>query len=97
LMSDPQRSGVGQFSRRTDLAALVVVFTFGALLNAFGMVSPVYALESWLARTLHVQSEAPVLGLIFFLMLAVEPFILLGAAVWLMTQPMEMRGTFLMQ
>lgn len=80
LMTDPRRSGVGQFSRRTDLAALVVVFTFGALLNAFGMVSPVYALESWLAGVLHVHAEAPVLALLFFLALVAEPFLLLGAA-----------------
>ncbi len=83
LMTDPHRSGVGQFSRRTDLAALVVVFTFGALLNAFGMVSPVYALEGWFARTLHAQSEATVLGLLFFLMLVAEPLLLLWAAGWL--------------
>ena len=50
LWTDPRRSGVGFFSQRKDLAALVLVFTFGALLNAFGMVSPVYALEAWLAR-----------------------------------------------
>ena len=45
LMTDPMRSGIGLFSRRKDLAALVIVFTFGALLNAFGMVSPVYVVE----------------------------------------------------
>jgi polyferredoxin len=83
LMTDPHRAGVGQFSRRGDLAALVVVFTFGALLNAFGMVGPVYAFEGRLARALHVSAEAPVLGLIFFLMLVVEPAVLLGAAGWL--------------
>ena len=46
LMVDPRRSGIGVFSRRKDLAALALVFTFGSLLNAFGMVSPVYALET---------------------------------------------------
>src|SRR5271155_5298431 len=45
LMVDPIRSGIGYFSRRKDLAALAIVFTLGALLNAFGMVSPVYAVE----------------------------------------------------
>jgi ferredoxin len=83
LMTDPLRAGVGIFSRRNDLAALVIVFTFGALLNAFGMVSPVYAFENSLATFLHVRGEAPVLGLLFFLMLVVEPVILLGAAGWL--------------
>ncbi len=83
LMIDPMRSGVGYFSRRKDLAALVIVFTFGALLNAFGMVSPVFVLESWLGSVLHVSHEAPVLGMIFGLMLIIEPILLLGLAAWL--------------
>jgi hypothetical protein len=83
LMTDQRRSGIGFFSRRKDLAALTLLFTFGALLNAFGMVSPVYALESWLGRALHVHSEAPVLALIFTFSLIVEPLVLLGLAAWL--------------
>jgi len=83
LMTDPMRSGIGFFSRRRDLAALTIVFTFGALLNAFGMVSPVYALESWMAGCLHAGHEAPVLGLIFAMFLIVEPALLVGAATWL--------------
>jgi hypothetical protein len=83
LMVDPVRSGIGMFSRRKDLAALAIVFSFGALLNAFGMVSPVYALESWLGSLLHVHHEAPVLGLIFTVGLVVEPALLLGAATWI--------------
>ncbi len=86
LLTDPVRSGVGILSRRRDLSALAIVFTFGALLNAFGMVSPVYALEGWLASTLHLQREAPVLGLIFALFLVAEPVVLLGAAGWLTTR-----------
>jgi hypothetical protein len=83
LTTDPMRSGLGIFSRRKDLAALVIVFTFGALLNAFGMVSPVYALESWLARVLGVNREFPVLGFVFGLFLVVEPLLLIGVAAWL--------------
>jgi hypothetical protein len=83
LMSDPLRSGIGRFSRRTDVAALVAVFAFGALLNAFAMVSPVYAFETWLARALGVGHEAPVLAVMFALALVVEPVLLLGAAAWL--------------
>jgi polyferredoxin len=83
LMSDPRRSGIGVFSRRPDLAALAVVFTFGALLNAFGMVSPVYVLESWMAGAMHVSHEAPVLGTIFVFALVIEPLLLLAAAAWL--------------
>jgi hypothetical protein len=79
-MVDPIRSGIGYFSRRKDLAALAIVFTFGALLNAFGMVSPVYAVETWLGRMLHVNHEAPVLSLIFTFFLIVEPVLLIGLA-----------------
>jgi hypothetical protein len=82
LMSDPQRSGIGRFSQRKDISALVTVFTFGALLNAFGMVSPVYALETWLSRKLHISHQSPVLGLIFAFFLIVEPALLLGLAAW---------------
>src|SRR6185312_3857316 len=55
LTVDPVRSGIGFLSKRKDLAALTIVFTFGALLNAFGMVSPVYALEQWLSRSLGIH------------------------------------------
>jgi ferredoxin len=82
LMMDPIRSGIGYFSRRKDLAALAIIFTFGALLNAFGMVSPVYAVERWLGQMLHVSQEAPVLGVIFAFFLIVEPVLLLGLAAW---------------
>ncbi|HLX84666.1 MAG TPA: hypothetical protein VKR59_12265 [Terriglobales bacterium] len=83
LLTDPLRSGIGYFSKRKDLAALAIVFTFGALLNAFGMVSPVYAVENWLGKMLHVSLEAPVLGLIFIFFLVVEPVLLLLVAGWL--------------
>lgn len=83
LWSDPRRSGVGRVSRRKDLAALVVVFSFGALLNAFGMVSPVYAVQAWLAGILDTTHEAPVLGVLFVTVLVLEPVLLLGTAAWL--------------
>ena len=83
LMTDGMRSGIGFLSKRKDLTALVVVFSFGALLNAFGMVSPVYALEQWLANLLGVNNEAPVLAIVFALFLVVEPLVLIGIAAWL--------------
>jgi len=83
LTIDPIRSGIGYFSRRKDIAALAIVFSFGALVNAFGMVSPVYAVEAWLGRLLSVSHEAPVLGVIFAFFLVVEPVVLLGGAAWL--------------
>ncbi|MEJ2208274.1 MAG: FesM [Anaerolineae bacterium] len=86
LALDGPRSSLGRLSRRPDLAALAVVFTFGALLNAFAMVSPVYALEEWLAGVLGTGSELPVLALIFLGGLAGLPALLLGLAGWL-SQP----------
>jgi hypothetical protein len=83
LWVDPWRSGIGRFSRRPDLAALIVFFTFGALLNAFAMVTPVYALEDWLAHLLGTQSEVLVLALIFVAGLVLAPGVLLGLAGWL--------------
>lgn len=82
LANDTMRSGLGFLSRRKDLAALTIVFAFGALLNAFAMVSPVYALEQWLARRLGVTTEAPVLAIVFGLFLVVEPLVLIGIATW---------------
>jgi hypothetical protein len=80
---DPWRSGIGRFSRRPDLAALIIAFAFGALLNAFAMVTPVYALEEWLAGLLNARSELPVLAMIFAVGLIVLPLALTGLAGWL--------------
>ncbi len=92
LALDPQRSSLGRISRRPDLAALAVVFTFGALLNAFAMVSPVYAVEDWLAGLLHTGSEWPVLALLFAGGLVVAPALLLGLAGWLSWPPRRPDG-----
>jgi hypothetical protein len=83
LVDDPMRSGLGILSKRKDLAALGIVFTFGALLNAFGMVSPVYAFQSWLARLFGFSLEWQVLAVIFGLFLVVEPLVLIGLAAWI--------------
>ena len=40
-----------------DIAALAMLFTFGALMNAFGMVSPVYAFERWLSSLLQLRNH----------------------------------------
>jgi hypothetical protein len=95
LMSDPQRSGIGFFSRRKDIAGLTIVFCFGALMNAFGMVSPVYTVEAWLGRLLHVQQRAPILGLLFAVFLIVEPAVLLGGAAWITRAWAGVQGAWL--
>ena len=78
-LSDPSsRAGIGRPQQRLDYSALVLVFVFGALLNALGMVSPVYELQRWIADLLGLRSDAPVLGLMFLVGLVVMPALLLG-------------------
>lgn len=86
LFEDPRRSGIGKFSQRKDIAVLALLFTFGALLNAFGMVSPVYVVQSWLAEMLRTTHEFPVLGTLFFVGLVIEPLVLVGAAAFFSRQ-----------
>lgn len=51
LLSDSYQPSIGRLSKRTDLAALMLLFVFGAFVNAAGMVGPVMRWEhSWHAR-----------------------------------------------
>jgi polyferredoxin len=77
LWANPRRSGIGRLWQRWDLAALVVVLTFGAYLNAFAMISPVYALRQTLANWLNTTSEIPGLLLIFAAGFFVIPSVML--------------------
>lgn len=83
LWHSGRRSGIGILSERRDFSVLALLFTFGALLNAFGMVSPVYVVEQWLSETLSLQNEASILAIIFTAVLIVEPVLLLGGAAYL--------------
>lgn len=74
------RSGIGKLEKRFDFTALATAFTFGALLNAFAMISPVYTLENWLAGALGIQAEWPILAGLFAVALVLEPALLLGAS-----------------
>jgi len=80
-LADPRRrSGIGRLAQRWDLAVLVTVFVFGALLNVLGMIAPVYAFEQRMATVLGTTTEAPVLGALFVLTLVIVPAVLLGGA-----------------
>ncbi|MGH2543520.1 MAG: 4Fe-4S binding protein, partial [Ardenticatenaceae bacterium] len=83
LLSNRRRSGIGYLSERGDIALLIIVLTFGAFMQAFGMIPPVYALEGWLADQLGARTEAPVLALIFLAGVVVMPLLLAGGAAWL--------------
>jgi ferredoxin len=80
LVHDGRRSAIGRLSRRPDLAVLALLFTFGALLNAFAMVEPVHAIESTLARAMGTTSETPVLAMMFAAALGAIPLALVGGA-----------------
>ena len=83
LINQQRRSGIGQLSERFDMAFLIIVLSFGAFMQAFGMIPPVYALEAWLAGLLGLTTEAPVLAIIFFIGVVALPLSLIGGAGWL--------------
>ena len=80
LLDTGRRSGIGRLTDRFDIAALAVIFTFAALINAFAMTRPAFELERWLAITLHLTSKAAILALLFACALIVLPAMLLGCA-----------------
>jgi polyferredoxin len=80
LAEGGMRSGIGSLDRRSDWTLLTVVFVFGSLLNAFAMVSPVYAVEQSISSWTGLTVEWPILGSMFFVALVLEPALLLGAA-----------------
>jgi hypothetical protein len=80
LWSDPFRSGIGRFSSRPDLVALVVLLSFGAFINAFAMIKPVYGLQAQLARWLGTGARAPGLAVIFVAGIVVVPALLVALA-----------------
>jgi len=80
LLETRRRSGIGRLSDRFDIAALAVIFTFAALINAFAMTRPAFELERWLGSILHLTSEAAILALMFGSALIVLPAILVGSA-----------------
>lgn len=93
-LADPRRrSGVGVIGARVDLAALVVIFVFGAYLNAFAMVAPARRFEAWLGSLVGTTSEAVTLGLILAMTLVVVPALLLGLAGWLTVTLSQSRET----
>ena len=61
LWVDASRSGVGRFSRRSDLAALVAVLVFAGFVNAFAMTRPGAGLRARLADWLGPASGEPAL------------------------------------
>jgi polyferredoxin len=80
LLESGRRSRIGRLARRPDLAAFTVLFAFGGLVNAFGMIAPVHGVEAWLSHVMGVTTEAPVLAVIFLVGLGLVPLALVGGA-----------------
>jgi len=67
---------------RLDLAWLAIIAACIGLVNAFGMVPPVYVLEERLGEILNTDSEAIVLGLIYAVSI-LGPLALVYGAAWI--------------
>jgi polyferredoxin len=80
LVDDTRRSVIGRLSKRPDVAALAILFTFGALLNAFAMTSPLAAFQSELSTRFGILSGSAQLGVVFLLGLGVLPVVICGLA-----------------
>jgi cytochrome c oxidase assembly factor CtaG/ferredoxin len=80
LWRDPPRSGVGRFGKRPDLAALVVLLTFGAFANAAGMTGPVLEWQERLGTALGLRSRLLQTTAFSLLGLVLLPLLAVGAA-----------------
>ena len=87
LWHDSFRSGLGRFSKRPDLAALIVVLAFGAFVNAAGMVAPVLEWQDQLTSLLRQRSPLLASSLYYVFGLIVLPVVLVGTATALCRWP----------
>jgi hypothetical protein len=81
IVRDPQRSSIGRLSRRTDIAALALVFVFTAFANAALMVAPISNWRDQLAARLNLPSILPVTTAMFFFAFVVAPIVLICGSV----------------
>lgn len=66
-----------------DVSLLPIILAFIGVSNAFGMVPPVYALQTWLAQTFAIRSELMILLIIFGVFNLGLPIGLSITAAWL--------------
>jgi cytochrome c oxidase assembly factor CtaG len=83
LWQDRQRSGVGRFSHRPDIAALIVVLVFGAFANAAGMVGPVVDALEQLALSAGIHSQLLMTSVFYLIALVGLPVLAVGGAAML--------------
>jgi hypothetical protein len=80
LSSDRLRSGIGRFSRRPDIAALVLVLVFGAFANAGGMVAPVVEWQDRLRMSLGNPPQILITTLFYVAAIVLIPLAAIGSA-----------------
>lgn len=83
LLVDEPRSSIGRYARRPDLAALVLILTFGAFANAAGMVRPVLDGVETISHALGLGSDLLPVTLLALLTLVVLPGLGSASAAWL--------------
>jgi hypothetical protein len=80
LRGDPVRSGVGRFSRRPDLAALVLILVFGAFANAAGMIGPVVRAQEALRQSLGNLPRPVIVSASYALAIVLLPLVCIATA-----------------
>jgi ferredoxin len=80
LADGARRSGIGRLTARPDLAALVVVFVFGALVNAVAMTSSGRHIDLWLASATAIGSDGVRLAIVVGVGLFLLPAALLASS-----------------
>jgi cytochrome c oxidase assembly factor CtaG/polyferredoxin len=80
IWTDPFRSGIGRFSRRPDLAALVLVLVFGAFANAAGMIEPVVKWQDQLRLLLGKPPRVFVTTVCYFFAIVLLPLVVVSGA-----------------
>jgi cytochrome c oxidase assembly factor CtaG/ferredoxin len=80
LWNDRHRSGIGRFSRRRDIAALIIVLVFGAFANAASMVGPVTEAQDRLAALVGIHSSLLITGTFYLLTVIGLPLMAIGTA-----------------
>lgn len=78
LSEDTQRAGIGVLSKRIDYLVLIVIFTFGALLNAFAMTGPAYKLTETIADVFNINSPFILLLSLFIIFLVLFPLLIVS-------------------
>jgi cytochrome c oxidase assembly factor CtaG/polyferredoxin len=80
LWSDRFRAGIGRWSARPDIAALIALLAFGAFANAAGMVAPVLAWQDRWKERLDLGSPLAMTTIFYIGALAAAPVLLLAGA-----------------